>query len=558
MNTHIYFDIVSSGEEEKDESSCDEKKNDFKANSDSEEEEKNTSDSSSDFHPDDDIEDSSDSSMNWSEDGDASETITPSRVKSQFREQVDMKVHQSLENHLKIVKGLSQAEYQTIIGRVSDFIGWIMNEESVNQSDATALIFASPNIFIQYLLPLKGEFNLKSGTIYNIILDFKKFAEYMGAYEKVSVQEANTLFTTQSRIANRQKKKDINARKTLENLEDELKWAPGGKKELIALLWTRQSFVDRIVQRCMDGKELSNTEISLVVDWIVSLLFVANPQGRSQAIRLLPLTALNLLKEQRFVTSRDFKTSEKYGYQAIACSAVTWRYIEVYVLYFRSLQLGRWESPPEMFLNGVGNAFQDIGRCLTRCFGRFTPYHITSSTLRAMFETDAVSARDEGVLTQAEVDDVTRNNQHSSATSRNFYLKRRAGAVGQTAMSVHDKLYATDDLMHSPSFKLSTDDTPFVPFADESSDDEDGVALGMSPTKRRRQRIDWTTDELLQLRLWVTAFERTCGFDVNKNWRECCAAMTQTGVFVPSHLTPTALREAWRREQAKRSLSSHV
>ena len=474
-----------------------------------------------------------------------------------------------LQNHMQIANEVPDSEFKTFLGRVADYIGWIMHEQTLSQGQAIDTIFEQPTTFIRYLPVLKGKYSLKSGTVYNILLDLSRFAQYMTVYEQRDAQRALILFDQQRKIANKKKKKDIKARLTVENLEKEMKWPAGGKKELYELLLKSQRSVDGIYQLLIDGGIVANADIGFAGDWTASLLFVDNPQGRSRAITMMPFACLPTLKAQQLWTSADFKTQETFGYQTVMCNAKTFPYLEAYYQYIRPLRVQSGHCAT-FFVNTEGSTYQNVGVCLTRTFKAISPYHITSGALRSLFETEVAVGHETGLLTAGEVASATRNNQHSSATSHNFYLKRRACDEGRKAAMVHEKLYGkasgnnVDGVITSPGFHRASD-PPYSPLPelldnedvekDDDDDDDDEAFYMHRPKKSRRERNTWSLEELSHLRLWVRGYERSYGIDVFKNWKACCTAMDNTAEFHVAHLTPVALREAWRREQAKMAKS---
>jgi hypothetical protein len=504
---------------------------------------------------------SSDDSINWRE-MEAKKLVRNN--KAHHKRNVDLDCHSDLQSHMKITNEVSEAEYKTFLGRIANYIGWIMDKESISQRLATDMMFEKPTTFIRYLPVLKGDYSLKSGTVYNILLDFIRFAKYMSVFENRETQRAIIVFEEQKKVANKKKKKDIKVRLTVENLEKNLKWPKKGKKELYDLLLKKKKIVDRIIQCAIDADIVLISDACFVNDWTVSLLFIANPQGRSRAIRLMPLDCLSQLKAQQLTTSSELKTQSTFAYQAILCNALTYTYLDMFAQFIRPL-LMKSDVCLTLFVNREGKPFQDIGICLTRCFHAISKFHITTTILRSVFETEVDVARENGLLTETEASSVIRSNQHSATTSRDFYLKRRACEEGRNAAIVHDKLYlkvadadsgSGSGVIASPVFH-GTRDPPFTPLpsselSDDDFEDDEGYYLHR-PKKARRERNKWSEDELSQLRLWVRKFEHSHGMDIFKDWKACCSAMESTAVFHILHLTPVALREAWRREQLKRA-----
>jgi hypothetical protein len=464
---------------------------------------------------------------------------------SRFRTYVDMEEFRSLCSHLEILLGLKAPEITTLIGRVAEFIGWTMHTNNINQKKAVdRIVNTHPMGVLQYVTLLKGpEYGLKNGTIYNTLLDIGRWAKYLSIYEELTVDRLLIVLTEQQKFENKKKKQDIRFRLSRENLIDKNHWPKNGIQELSNMLMKSKGRVDRAIQKGSNGEYLSDEALSFAKDWVVSLLFVINPQGRSNAIRRLTVEESKQLcvpGGQGQVTSTHFKTSMTYGSQAVNCNPVTQEYITGYTLHIRPYLLKASETDV-LFLNLKGMPHQDIGVCVTRLFHQISKYHITTTVLRSMFETEAAEAKDRGIVTDEEMTCVARNSGHSSTTSHNYYQKRKAEHAGIISKEVHKRLY--DQCIQPPQFYTGSDPA-YVPYQGSTSDEDD-----LQP--RRRRRKDWTTDELSHLTAWATQFELTRGRGTAKDWRACLKAMAATDAFHSLHLTTTALREAWRREGNK-------
>jgi len=225
--------------------------------------------------------------------------------------------------------------------------------------------------------------------------------------------------------------------------------------------------------------------------------------------------------------------------------------LEAYAKHIRPGLIDSEKPSQALFLNQRGQQHQDIGVCVTRFFETVHPYyHITTTTLRSMFETEVTEATETGILTEAERDAVIRNSGHSSTTAHMHYLKRKAEDAGRTTISTHAKLYGT--VQHTSVIQSdgdewydATSDTTGVINHDDDDDTQ---------SRQRRRRLNWTGSELHHLMTWVCDYESKYGTYVCKNWRACCDAMRSTSVFHELHLTTSSLRDAWRRELKKLKL----
>lgn len=488
------------------------------------------------------------SSDESSADEDAVVTVrTHTSSSSRYRHDVDMNKFNSLDAHLTTLVGMQTIEVTTLKGRVAEYIGWTMHNNEIDQKEAVLhIVNKHPLDILKYITMLKGpEYGLKNGTIYNMLLDLGRFAKYLSIYHRLSIENLLAIVECQQKIECKKKKEDIRGRLSIENLIDNFHWPKKGMQELRDILMKHKGRVDRIIQKCADGMFQRDAELAFAKDWIVTLLFVINPQGRVQAISYLTVKDVEgLCGSVGQVTSTKFKTSATYGSQAINFNPATQQYIRKYVDHIRPCASDQSTSDA-LFLQMNGTQHQDLGACITRTFRRLSKYHITTTVLRSIFETEVAEAVDRGTVTEKEMSNVIRNNGHSSTTSHNYYQKRKSEDAGRDAVLVHTKIYGVDEHFQSPKISTPCADSAFRPDDNTSEDDED-------QPPRRRPRTEWTSCELSHLSEWIAQFDLKWGRCANRDWRACVKAMDDTGVFHNVHLTTTALREAWRRQDKRK------
>jgi hypothetical protein len=474
--------------------------------------------------------------------------------KAQYIANADMTLFEHFETHMLNTLEVPNSAYKTLLGRIAGYIGWLMHEDSVSQRQAVDIIFETPMVFLRYLNVLKVDYKYKWSTVYNLLVDLTQFAEYIEVYEGRSTQAALIVFAKQRKNAGGKKRKEIRSSHTVDKLLEAKKWPAGGMRELQDILLKKQPSVDRIINRAIADEMVALSDLVFVNNWVISMLFLLNPQGRQKAITALSVDNLPELMADGLTTSSEFKTQLTYGYQAITCNALTLKYLALYVKYFRPLLLVHNSAPCfTVFVNTQGKSFQDSGKCLTSFFSAWSSLHITTGTLRSIYETEVEVAQEEGLINAAEAASVIRNNQHSSEVSRSSYLKRHACDAARTSASVHDKLYReAKSFMVSPVFPRATD-PPYTPPLHDDDTSDDVYSTPGPPKRRRGRRINWTDDEKSQLQLWVNRYEHSCGVEAKKDWVACCIAMKQTTMFHELHLKSHALRDAWRREQSKKA-----
>ena len=494
------------------------------------------------------------------EEGKHTSLRTHNLVPNKFRGAVDMNnSYREMYSYMHDLKGMRDAEFKTLSNRVAEYIGWVMQTEGIGQKEAVDFVFLHPNTVIKYFTILRAApIGIKAMTVYNHCLDIKSWGKYLAVYEQRNIVSLTIVLDDHAKLMNKLGRRESKTRFTREHLEANQEWPEGGKRELLLLLQKSKKHVDAIIMRSINGESnVKKRDLTFVNDWVISYLFVANPQGRSQAISELLNTRSQLKAlSEGLTTSTDFKTHPTFGSQAISCNATTYKYIMAYVTHIRPQILGDKSTCEALFINMKGKQHKDVGMCVTRLFERNTRYHITTTALRSMFETEARDAQEEGLLTEAECIDVVHNNGHSNQTSKQHYLKRKAEVTSRNAIATHSKLYGTDYDTSSPPRSTSHEDDSFIPTR-ENDDADDDEKLFMSPSKRIR--TPWTKNELDLLFQWVNGFVTTKGAEAPKDWASCLISMKlKSSVFAPHHLSATALRDAYRREIAKQSTGLRV
>ncbi len=150
------------------------------------------------------------------------------------------------------------------------------------------------------------------------------------------------------------------------------------------------------------------------MDYVVSHLYVANPQARIGAIQTMTMEAYHVLKAKGMVPCTNFKTAETYSFQYIsACEAtmgliifcslpllIVNRLLDIYVTQFRSRVQSNNSDRNFVFLSAQGSRMTNLGRSVLshpsnrsidcqsfRCINRFFKkydLHITTTGLRSV------------------------------------------------------------------------------------------------------------------------------------------------------------------------------
>lgn len=80
--------------------------------------------------------------------------------------------------------------------------------------------------------------------------------------------------------------------------------------------------IKKICRQLRDGSLISPSSYQIFQDYLMSHLYVANPQARVGAIQSMSMHAYGVLKARGLAPCTGFKTAETYGFQYIsACEA---------------------------------------------------------------------------------------------------------------------------------------------------------------------------------------------------------------------------------------------
>jgi hypothetical protein len=147
---------------------------------------------------------------------------------------------------------------------------------------------------------------------------------------------------------------------------------------LISFSLRAEPGIKKLCRQVRDGSILSPNAYQLFMDYVVSHLYVANPQARIGAIQTMTMEAYDVLKSKGMVPCTNFKTSETYSFQYIsACEAsmrlvslsspplISNRLLDIYVTEFRSRVLSSESEQKFVFLSAQGSKMTNLGRWIS-------------------------------------------------------------------------------------------------------------------------------------------------------------------------------------------------
>jgi hypothetical protein len=113
----------------------------------------------------------------------------------------------------------------------------------------------------------------------------------------------------------------------------------------------------RLCSQTMEGGILPSSSYNRFLEFIVSHLYIFNPQARIGAIKELTLEDFDQLKMTGIISCEMFKTSETYHFQHVTTCPATIEYLERYVKYFRPPNETKY-----LFVSSNGKKMDNLGR----------------------------------------------------------------------------------------------------------------------------------------------------------------------------------------------------
>ena len=187
----------------------------------------------------------------------------------------------------------------------------------------------------------------------------------------------------------------------------------------------KQEVEGRLKERSGVPKKTYNEFAQLAI----SAFYVFMPQGRVGGFEGLTMDKIPELLAQGHTLSTTFKTKAKYGYQPIIGNDLVIEILRIYVEELRRVATENFRSTAtgSELSNKVWLTFQGIpdkpGRRLTDFYRRTMKLHVTTTTIRALMETETKNAELRGEITPAQRISVQNVNGHTGATVKAFYLR---------------------------------------------------------------------------------------------------------------------------------------
>lgn len=178
-------------------------------------------------------------------------------------------------------------------------------------------------------------------------------------------------------------------------------------------------------------------------DWLYSSIYGTGVQGRTGGLEDMQLSQGDTLREaNNHARSKNFKTAQYHSFQAVSSSDIVAEGIDIFLekarpCVARTKELNEDSSP--LFLTFAGAKEYRFGAKVTNFFKEFLNLHITTTTIRSLYETEVDDLVAKGVLNGAHKDAVSRLGGHSGTTVTQYYIRKSMDssvAAAREAMNV--------------------------------------------------------------------------------------------------------------------------
>ena len=315
--------------------------------------------------------------------------------------------------------------------------------------------------------------------------------------------------TKASRVDKRAAKKDREERVRIHA------YPRGGLKEIRDNLHDGWDYFDALVAVAQAGKELTESEYTECLRYVLATLWGYDNNARPLAIETLCLEDVQIkLEGHDFALSQNFKTYEHYTYQVVKFSLVV---SEIWVPIIRAQVLRRCGCVSDRVFvkfNGRPLLQSECTRHVQEFFKRYGLV-ITVTTLRSILETAYKDAAAAGVISERARTSLTLSQGHSERTAEEYYLPGPAGADAIVKavedVDAFDALCASLDVNEESRDDASCSIESRIRNVKARTDTHIGlldvnVCFGVAYSGKNKsangQRFEWTEDELS----WITAW----------------------------------------------------
>lgn len=145
-----------------------------------------------------------------------------------------------------------------------------------------------------------------------------------------------------------------------------------------------------------------------------------------------------------YATVTKFKTASTYGVQPLLLADRTKPFLLKYMQELVPKVVKTWDATDALFIGHNGAPIKDLNRYFTGFNERNLNIHFTSTSMRSLNETASCAAAMDGTISDAQHSSCVAINGHSSATSKQFYIRRTMCATAGNAMRAYAQVNADE------------------------------------------------------------------------------------------------------------------
>ena len=266
----------------------------------------------------------------------------------------------------------------------------------------------------------------------------------------------------------------------------------------------------------------------------------------------------------------DFKTSLKYGLQAITTSSASIELLKMYIDVIRPKIMEKDKDP--LFITLTGSAIR-VGRFVSSFFKRILGLNISTTTIRSIVATESSSLLSKGKISSDERDSVQHINGHTGITAQKYYQKRSRIKDTENVLVVHQKLLEENNNTEFDTTTFESDTTSPDTFEfDSTSPNKYNCPTTLefetvspvnvvSPVKllsfdtENVRRVPWTEKEINIVGTWCKLYREQ--HPDNNNVVANCLRYIHSDNSIKKHFHPhhiadsTRLRWGWQKFQER-------
>jgi hypothetical protein len=216
----------------------------------------------------------------------------------------------------------------------------------------------------------------------------------------------------------------------------------GGLKELQDVVNKEMEWVRAFSASVRRGPGLvDESTYQRLVRLLIASMYVFSPQGRVSGIQDMQVKDVPDLNAS-FATSRDFKTSEAYGIQAVSLGDISKEILAMYMKFFRPRVVTSRPCPNDpLFITFHGHPDLRLGRHVTDFFASRLGINITTTLIRSLVESTVEQRYRSGEITLEQREAMSVISGHSNKIAKEFYVRENVSGrleMAKVAMGTSD------------------------------------------------------------------------------------------------------------------------